>query len=63
MVIRFPSKDSKDKSRRELAQWIEEQRQAYKNGTLSQEQINKLEQIPEWSWESTCDILDETAKE
>ena len=63
MAIRFPSKNSKDKKRRELAQWMEGQRQAYKNGTLSPEQIEKLEQIPEWSWELTYDDLGETAEE
>lgn len=63
MAIRYPSKNSKNKKQREMAQWIDEQRQAYKNGTLSQEQIKKLEQIPDWNWEPTCNIPHETEKE
>ena len=63
MAIRYPSKDDDDKKRRELAQWIDAQRQAYKNGTLSQEKIKKLEQIPEWSWLSTGDAPDDRVKE
>ena len=63
MAIRFASKGSNDPRRRAMAQWIDDQRQAYRNGTLSPGQIKKLEQIPEWSWEPTCDILGETPRE
>jgi len=48
MVIRFPSKDDDDPKRRAMAKWIDEQRQAYRDGTLSQERIEKLEQLPGW---------------
>ena len=59
MAIRFPSKNSKDKKRRAVGQWIEEQRQAYENGTLSQEQIEKLEGVPGWTWDLDSDRNDD----
>ena len=59
MDIRFPSRNDKDQKRRELAQWIDEQRQAYKNGTLSQEQIEKLESVPGWTWDLDSDLNDD----
>ena len=55
MAIKFPSKDSKDKKERELANWIDEQRQAYKNGTLARERVRKLELIPGWRWVTSDD--------
>ena len=50
MLIRYPSKDSNDKKRRAVAQWIEDQRESYRDGTLSPEQIKKLEGLPGWCW-------------
>ena len=59
MAIRYPSKDDDDKKRQALAQWVEDQRESYRHGTLSQEQINKLERIPGWTWVSTGDAQDD----
>ena len=63
MAIRFPSKNSKNKEQREMAQWIDEQCQAYRNGTLSQEQIEKLECVPGWSWDRDSGEPDDEVKE
>jgi len=35
-----------------LALWLEDQRQAYKDGLLSAEQIAQLESLPNFSWET-----------
>lgn len=56
MTIRFPSKDNDDPKRRAMAKWIDEQRQAYSDGTLSQEQIEKLESLPGWRWDLDTDV-------
>jgi len=63
MVIRFPSKDNDDPKRRAMAKWIDEQRQAYRDGTLSQERIEKLEQLPGWNWDPTDDAGAEETSE
>lgn len=34
-----------------LALWVEEQKEAYKQGKLNSEQITKLEELPNWSWD------------
>ena len=35
----------------ELAVWCDEQRDAYARGALSDDQIEKMESLPGWSWE------------
>ena len=48
--------NTKDKSvwtvdeEHELAMWIEEQMQAYRDGKLEQWQIDKLQSLPNWKW-------------
>ena len=59
MAIRFPSKGSNDPRRRAMAKWIDEQCQAYRDGMLSQEQIEKLESIPGWTWNLDSDFNDD----
>lgn len=34
----------------ELCLWIDEQKEAYRNGKLSKDQIEKLESLPNWTW-------------
>ena len=34
-----------------LAVWVEEQKEAYKKGKLNEDQIKKLEDLPNWSWD------------
>ena len=34
----------------ELAQWVEDQKAAYKAGTLTPQQIQRLESLPGWNW-------------
>ena len=62
MAIRYPSKDD-DKKRKALAQWIEDQRESYRHGTLYQEQIKKLERIPGWTWGSPRDVPGDEVEE
>jgi hypothetical protein len=40
-------------SEHELAMWADEQRIAYRDGLLSNEQIRMLESLPGWSWEES----------
>ena len=63
MAIRYPSKDDDDKKRRPMAQWVEDQREYYRHGTLSEERIEKLQQIPGWSWGSTGDVPGDEVEE
>lgn len=42
----------------ELAIWVEEQKRAYRRGMLSKEQINKLESIPHWTWQTGVGLHD-----
>lgn len=34
----------------QLALWMEEQQEAYKQGKLSKKQIELLESLPKWKW-------------
>lgn len=33
-----------------LGQWTIDQRTAYRRGQLTQDQVRRLEQVPNWSW-------------
>jgi hypothetical protein len=35
-----------------LAEWVEEQREAYRAGTLAAEHATKLEALPFWTWDA-----------
>jgi hypothetical protein len=48
--LRTPSSHSKDLEEKRAGMWQGTQRVAYKNGTLSQERINKLLETPGWEW-------------
>ena len=41
-----------DENEHRLALWVEEQRQAYKDGLLSDMQIKMMEELPNFTWES-----------
>ena len=47
-----PSKSSKDKDEKRAAKWQNNQRNAKKKGTLSEERSKELEAIPGWTWSS-----------
>lgn len=63
MEIRFPKLTDDDPKRRRIARWMEKQRASYRHGTLSLEWIQKLEQLPGWSWVSSDDADAEEAEE
>lgn len=46
------------KEEEELGEWVHEQRLAYKNGILSQDQIKKLQSIPGWVWVEEMSFID-----
>lgn len=48
----YPSRSSNDSEERRLAQWLISQRRHYKAGRLTDEQIGKLESLPNWSWDN-----------
>ena len=52
---RFPSSHSKKQRERFLGMWIDSQLKAYNRGILPQEKIEKLNQIPGWSWNRIVD--------
>lgn len=33
-----------------LYQWMQKQKEEYKKGNLTKEQIEKLESLPDWTW-------------
>lgn len=50
MDIKYPSMHDKDPERKFAGSWVLRQRTMYRLGKLSQRQIDKLEQIPGWTW-------------
>lgn len=47
---RYPSKRTEDTNEKSVGIWINNQRSYYKRKTLSQERIEKLEQLSWWKW-------------
>lgn len=47
---RLPLVNTKNNKEKSLGMWIQNKRTAYRQGKLSQEIIEKLEQIPKWEW-------------
>lgn len=47
---KYPAKKSNNDEEKTLRNWIQTQRQYYNWNKLSQGQINKLEQLPNWKW-------------
>jgi len=54
--LQTPSSHSKDLEEKRAGMWQGIQRVTYKNGTLSQERINKLLESPGWEWRSQREI-------
>ena len=48
---RQPSCDSHDPEERRLWRWGRKQVRQYHKGTLSRDKIQKLEEIPGWTWD------------
>jgi hypothetical protein len=48
---KYPDKDSNDPRARKAATWVREQREAYKEGRLTEEQVRQFELLPDWSWD------------
>ena len=54
---KIPSANSKLKTEKILGTWAQEQRKKYRKKMLSQNKINKLENIPCWFWEKNLDEI------
>lgn len=47
---RLPSQNSKDPNEEKMGRWCNQKRMKKKDGKLSQEKIDKLNQLPYWYW-------------
>jgi superfamily II DNA or RNA helicase len=47
---KIPSKESKDKTEKQLGNWVSNKRREKKKGKLDEDKINKLELIKGWYW-------------
>jgi hypothetical protein len=47
----MPSTNSKDKTEKQLCQWVNSRRKDKKKGTLTDDKIKKLELIKGWYWQ------------
>ena len=46
-----PSSQSTNPAEKQLGQWVRQQRNAYRNGTMSPDRAAQLESIPGWVWD------------
>lgn len=46
----YETDEASEEEEENLSIWVDEQRQAYKDGKLTPEQIQKLESINGWTW-------------
>ena len=53
------SKTMKEKKEAELYKWMQLQRKNYKNKKLSQEQIDLMEKLPHWKWDSDDEWMEQ----
>ena len=52
---RLPSREAEDPAEKMLGHWVNSQRTAYKKEKLDADRIQRLEAIPEWSWDAHAD--------